>query len=127
MKKQGEFSGTWKDEKHKVKVTIPLIIFEDTGSQIVYCPALDISGYGHSEPEAFDSFQTSLGEFFRYTLNKNTLLSELIRMGWNIKNSKTKAMTPPPMSKLLIENENFSNIFNNFSFRKIDETIAIPA
>ena len=127
MKKQGEFSGTWKDEKHKVKVTIPLIIFEDTGSQIVYCPALDISGYGHSEPEAFDSFQTSLGEFFRYTLNKNTLLSELMRMGWNIKNSKTKAMTPPPMSKLLIENENFSNIFNNFSFRKIDETIAIPA
>lgn len=127
MKKRGEFTGTWKDDKHKVDVKIPLILFEDSGSQIVYCPALDVSGYGEDEHKALESFEICLGEFFKYTINKNTLRAELQRMGWNIKKSKTKPMTPPSMSKLLEENDNFSNIFNNFPFRKIDQTITLPA
>ena len=127
MKEESRFSGTWVDEKHKIDVTIPLIIFEDSGSQILYCPALDVSGYGRTEDEAYVSFKTSLGEFFTYTLNKKTLRQELQRMGWLLKKSKSKPMVLPTMSKLLNDNENFSNIFNNFPFKKINETIPFPA
>ncbi|MBE0663470.1 MAG: hypothetical protein IH597_13500 [Bacteroidales bacterium] len=82
MGKKIEISGTWEGHSHKVDVHLPLILFEDSGSQVVYCPALDVSGYGKSEDEAFESFEICLDEFFRYTINKNTFRAELQRLGW---------------------------------------------
>ena len=73
------------------------------------------------------SFEISLSEFFRYLINKKTFDKELKRLGWKIKKDHNKIMTPPLMSELLSGNENFSRIFNNFPFRKIDESIALPA
>jgi hypothetical protein len=126
MSKKAEISGTWKGQSHSVDVHLPLILFEDSGSQIVYCPALDVSGYGKSEDEAFESFKICLGEFFLYALNKNTFRTELQRLGWKLKRSKTKPMIPPDMTVLLSNNDNFSNIFNNFPFRKVDEAFSLP-
>lgn len=125
MPKQGEFSGNYKSGKDNINMNIPIILFEEDGSQIVYCPALDISGYGNNIDEAKESFEISLGEFFRYTLNKNTFISELSRMGWTIR-KKNKPMHPPEMSELLDKNENFSRIFNNFPFQKINKNISFP-
>jgi hypothetical protein len=127
MTPKAQFSGTWNNDQHKVMVNLPLILFEEDGSQIAYCPALDVSGYGQSEPEALESFKISLGEFLLYTIRKKTFTAEMKRMGWTIKKSSRKPMIPPTMSKLLEENENFSRIFNNFPFRKIDEPISLPA
>jgi hypothetical protein len=105
---------------------LPIIIFEEDGCQIMFCPALDISGYGKTEPEAQESFNIALGEFFLYTTHKNTFTSELQRMGWTIRKSKRKPMTPPPMSELLSKNDNFSRIFDNFPYRKINQSISMP-
>ena len=127
METNRKINGKWKNDQHTVNVNLSLIIFEEEGSSIVYCPALDVSGYGPNEDEAIESFEVSLGEFFQYTLHKKTFISELKRMGWTIKKSKTKPMTPPTMSKMLEENANFSHIFNNYPFKKINEQIAIPA
>ena len=127
METNRKINGKWKNDQHTVNVNLSLIIFEEEGSSIVYCPALDVSGYGLNENEAIESFEVSLGEFFQYTLHKKTFISELKRMGWTIKKSKTKPMTPPTMSKMLEENANFSHIFNNYPFKKINEQIAIPA
>ena len=127
METNRKINGKWKNDEHTVNVNLSLIIFEEEGSSIVYCPALDVSGYGPNEDEAIESFEVSLGEFFQYTLHKKTFISELKRMGWTIKKSKTKPMTPPTMSKMLEENANFSHIFNNYPFKKINEQIAIPA
>jgi hypothetical protein len=118
--------GQWVSGKNAIKVNLPLIQFEEDGSQIVYCPALDVSGYGNTEAEAMTSFSISLGEFFHYTTNKKTLASELKLMGWVIKKSKNKPMTPPPMSDLLESNDNFSRIFNSHPFRKFDKAFDLP-
>ncbi|MFA4853720.1 MAG: hypothetical protein WC599_14485 [Bacteroidales bacterium] len=126
MAKQAEFRGDYKSERDNLNMNLPVILFEEDGSQIVYCPALDIAGYGNNLDEAKESFKISLGEFFKYTLNKNTFKSELSRMGWTLRKSKYKPMHPPEMSKLLNTNENFNRIFNNFPFQKIDQNISFP-
>jgi hypothetical protein len=119
-------SGSWEDNHNTIDVNLPLIVFEEDNMHVVYCPALDVSGYGITEAEATDSFQVALSEFFRYTTHKKTFEAELKRLGWQIK-SRRKPMIPPTMAYLLSENENFSNIFNNFPFRKFNEAISLPA
>lgn len=127
MTPDGLISRTWKSSDKLIKFNLPLIIFEEDGSHIMYCPALDVSGYGDSEEQAKESFEICLGEFLLYTDHKKTFHDELQRMGWKIKKSSHKPMVPPDMSELLRNNENFSRIFNNFPFRKIDSPIALPA
>jgi len=126
MNTGGKLTGTWKNRQHGLNVSLSIISFEDSGSIVFYCPALDVSGYGKSDSEAEHSLFTSMSEFFTYTLNKNTFLSELRRLGWTIRNSKRKPMTPPTMTRLLEENENFSNIFNKFDFKKFDQQVSLP-
>ena len=107
MEKRQAYSGTYKSSVgHTIKMNIPIIIFEEDKNQIVYCPALDISGYGSSEAEAKESFETCLSEFFSYTLHKKTFFDVLKELGWTMKNSKHKPMMPPSMSKMLNENKN---------------------
>jgi len=48
-------SGQWVSGKKQIKVNLALIEFEEDGSRIVYCPALDVSGYGQSNPGKFKS------------------------------------------------------------------------
>lgn len=127
MAPQGEVKGIWNSGDREIQVHLPFIIFEQGSVHVVYCPALDISGYGTDEAEAFKSFEVSLGEFLLYTNNKGTFIAELKRMGWTVKTSKFKPMIPPPMSKLLEDNDNFSNIFNSYPFKKIDHSVTLPA
>ena len=107
-------------------VNLPIIKFEEDGCRIAYCPALELSGYGSNEEEAIESFKISLGEFFLYTTNKKTFEKEMERLGWIISQNKNIAMIPPPMTKLLQENDNFSRIFNEHSYYKEDLTIELP-
>jgi hypothetical protein len=120
------FAGSWISGVEKVDVKLSLIAFVEDNAHIIYCPALDLSGYGTDEKEAMESFQVVLGEFLLYTTNKKTFFDALRKMGWQIK-SKSKPFIPPSLSKLLDENENFSRIFNDHSFKKFDRKISIPA
>lgn len=126
MAKNGTFSGTWKSGSDNISVNLPIILFEEDGCQIMYCPALDVSGYGKTESEAQESFHISLGEFFLYTTRKKTFKMVLQNLGWTIRKSKFKPMHPPSMSDLLCNNDNFSRIFNNFNFRKVDQPFELP-
>lgn len=121
-----EFSGSWVGSKVKIKVRLDLISFEEEGTKIIYCPALDLSGYGNTESESKESFKIVLDEFFHYTRNKGTFDSELKRMGWTFKRRKNKPVTAPNMSYLLSENQYFSDIFNNHSFTKFNANIEMP-
>lgn len=124
-----KFSSTWQEGPHKIEVRVTLILFEDSNTHVVYCPALDLSGYGQTEKEAMESFRISLEEFIHYTINKKTFYNELRRLGWKIKGQKAQnrsIINPPNISDLLQKNANFNNIFNNFPFRKIDEQIELP-
>ena len=110
-----------------VTLKLPIIIFKEGGCSVVYCPPLDLCGYGITETEAKQSFRVTLDEFFNYSLHKNTLRNELTRLGWTLKKSKKKPMVPPSLSHSLEINENFSRIFNTHSFKKITTSVNIPA
>jgi hypothetical protein len=124
---KGTAEGSISINDQQVKVRLDVIIFRENGTSIVYCPPLEVYGYGADENEAQESFKISLTEFFRYCLNKNTLRLELKRLGWQLKKSKLKPMIPPTITELLSTNENLSRIYNNHDFRKTATDISIPA
>ncbi len=127
MSKKERITGQWVSGKNKIKCNLPLIIFEEENSFITYCPALDLSGYGSNEIEAKKSFEVTLSEYFRYTVNKKTLAKDLTKLGWIIKKSLKKEAIPPSLSNLLKNNDDFSRIFNTYDFQKRTTTINIPA
>jgi hypothetical protein len=120
-------TGTWTDGKHNIKVNLNIIIFKEDETQIVYCPALNITGYGVTEKEAMDSFKISIGEYFVYTSNKKTLRKDLESLGWKIRKSLRKPASPPDMTYLLNTNDEFRKIFDNYDYLKTSASIALPA
>jgi hypothetical protein len=117
--------GSYQKGNLQIRLNLDIIIFSEGESIIVYCPPLDLSGYGGDEMEARKSFETVLSEYFRYTLNMNTLKEDLRRLGWKIQNP-SKPAVPPPLQKLLRENENFNRIFNTYDFRKTVTPVELP-
>ena len=126
MESKKLFSGKWKSQGKEVKVTLPLIIFQEDNQQIAFCPALDLNGYGDTERQAIDAFQTSLGEYLLYTTNKGTLKNDLQSRGWIIKKSPNKPMRPPDMSLLLSSNDEFRRVFNTHDYKKINQSVNLP-
>lgn len=125
--KQLKVSAKYASKKGAINVNVPVISFIDEDTHIVYCPALDLSGYGKNETEAEVSFQMHLLEYLQYTTNKKTLWSDLKKLGWEIRKSVKKPATPPKMSELLEKNEEFSRIFNIYPYKKFDTGISLPA
>ncbi len=107
-----------------INVRLSVVLFKENNIHIAYCPAVDVYGYGENDSEARKSFEVSLAEFFRYGMEKNTLNSELAALGWTIKNGS--AVSPPDITTLLSNNNDFKTIFNTKPFRKIDKGVAIP-
>jgi hypothetical protein len=125
MAKKGHSKGFWEDNQRRIiNFSLPIILFVEEGSTIIYCPPLDISGYGKSEEEAIRSWETNLDEYFKYTIAKRSLISDLQKLGWQIE-SRMK-MTPPEMSQLLESNEDFKEIFNNREYKKLNKSVGIP-
>jgi len=124
--KQGQYQGNFNTRDAQFEVQLPVISFIDDNTHIIYCPALDLSGYGNDEFEAKGSFDTALKEYLIYTSNKKTLWADLKKLGWTVKKSKQKGATPPPISELLEKNLEFNRIFNNFPFKKYNTGISLP-
>ncbi|MBM3437476.1 MAG: hypothetical protein FJY07_14815, partial [Bacteroidetes bacterium] len=99
--RHGIMGGKWTKGNRQIEVSLPLIIFEEEGNQVVFCPALDLSAAGIDEQDALNAFQTTLGEYLLYTTNKKTLMADLRAHGWTVKKSVRKPMIPPDMSYLL--------------------------
>lgn len=124
---EGTTKGFISVDQNKIEGSLDIIIFKEDDTTIVYSPPLEVYGYGADENEAQESFRVSLAEFFRYCTNKNTLRTELKRLGWQMKRSKSKPMIPPPITELLSTNENLSRIYNNFDFRKTATNVSLSA
>ncbi|MCX6257943.1 MAG: hypothetical protein NTW49_08640 [Bacteroidia bacterium] len=125
MSKKAAVTGTWHDKNQQVDFVLPLIMFEEDESKIVYCPALDLSGYGKNDNEAADSFKIVLDEYLIYTTRKQSLVADLKALGWRIL-KKGKELIPPDMALLLNQNQNFSRIFNSHDFRKTTTSVSLP-
>jgi hypothetical protein len=128
LMKHLQYKGKFSANQGQVDLQIPLISFIDDNTHIIYCPVLDLSGYGNDKTEARKSFDSVLEEYLSYTINKKSLWTDLKKLGWVIKKSKKNpATTPPSMSEVLETNEEFSRIFNNYPFKKYNTAITLPA
>ena len=123
---QGNISGQRNFGQKSVELSVPLFHFIEDDTHYAYIPVFDLTGYGRSEDEAMASIQVVLDEFLRYTLNKNTLVFELQRLGWKIKGKKTP-MTAPQMSDLIHSNEQLRDIINHKQFRTSHYSVNVPA
>jgi len=108
----------------KYNVGLSLVEFEEDNVTIIYAPALDLSGYGYSQPEAKQSFFEALHEFFRYTNNKKTLDKVLKDLGWSVKGSKKKPkFNPPKDSDLVSLNPLYNEIVNSKNYKVSREDV----
>jgi len=120
---RGEFINVKGD---KISVTSPVVMFEQNQTEVIFCPTLEIYGYGKTTTEARDSLKNNLIEFINYTTNKGTFFKELKRMGWQVKKRK-KQYSVPSFSKMLRKNEKLVEILDNQNARIEQETFALPA
>jgi len=121
--------------RHKVEekardgmaMKLPVIIFKEDAATICYCPALDLSGYGHNEKEAIESYKYVVNEYLGHSAQQHTLEKDLKRLGWQIKRNLEKSIVPPPVTKLLANNNNFRRVFEKFDYKKLSTSINFPA
>ena len=125
MRRRSNIFGNFftKDNTHKIEVLVELIEYEDKGIYYAYTPSLNILGYGKSAPEARNSWEIMMEEYFRYTTNKKTLSKDLESYGWTI---TKKQMNPPSFSWLLQNNEQVSEVYNKHDFNKSTRQVRMP-
>lgn len=123
--KHTRFSGKYQDGKNTVEMNLPVMLFEEDGTQIAYLPMLDVSGYGNTEDDAIDSLKTSVDLYLKYTLNKKTLLDDLRAHGWIVK-KKTKPFIAPELTDILSKNEYLHDIVNNKRYRMDRVRVDMP-
>ena len=123
------YRGTLKSASgNVVDVSLSVLAYEDEGLQVIFSPALDVFGYGHTDQEARQSFDETLAEFLRYATNKGTLQAELVRLGWKTTGRLSRRIfKPPAFSSLLRGNEQLQDIVNHKDFRKYDRRVELPA
>ena len=122
------FEGHFDASRTKVDITVGLLQFEEDGNTIIYSPSFDLSGYGKNPEEAKKSFEITVAEFFRYTLNKKSLAMELKRLGWNVNQAdvKNRKFKTPGLAELITRNDYLQEILNKKEFTKFDQIIAMP-
>ncbi|MBS1622138.1 MAG: hypothetical protein JST10_13150 [Bacteroidetes bacterium] len=114
------------NDKGSINVKVSVLSFKENDAHIIFCPALDLSGSGNTEAEAKESFAITVREYLNYTIHKKTLWLDLKKLGWTIQKNKMKPAIPPPMSELLEANDEFSRIFDNYSYKKFDTGVNLP-
>lgn len=121
---RAQFKGTFNQGKYLINITLSLYIWKEKGLIFVYSPALDITGYGTSESEAKESFQTTLNEFVSYTHNKKTIFDELEHLGWTV-NRKKKRVHAPDFEDLRTDNNAFRNLLKRSNVKSENKNIEL--
>jgi len=121
------FFGKYSNDGLNIQIGLDIIRFTEDGITFMYAPALDITGYGENEVKARQSFELTMEEFLKYTLNKGTFRKELERLGWRVKGRKNnQKFIPPYFDKLFQERDYLAEIFREKDFTKQNEEVAIP-
>ena len=76
-------------------VNVEVLLFEEHGSFVAYCPALELSSYGDDKNDAKNAFEEALKIFIDDTSKKGTLEKFLLKLGWQLQ-QKPKANYQPP-------------------------------
>ena len=118
-------SGNFKNSRgNTAEFNLPLLTFQEDGLYFFYSPALDLTGYEKTKKEADSSFREALGQFLNYSINKNTLWSELKKLGWKV--SKKSTSRPPSLVDMVNKNQYLAEIFEEKQYQKTHSTVSLP-
>lgn len=84
--------------RNSINVNIELILFEEDGIWVAYCPALELSSYGDNENEAKQAFEEAMSIFLSETDRKGTLERYLLKLGWQLQQKPKPVYNPPTIS-----------------------------
>ena len=115
------------DTAENFKVQLDLYSFIEDESRVIFCPSLDLYGYGKTLEDAEKAFAFTLTSFLDYTTQKQTLVPILKKLGWEISENDASEIRPPQMDKLLMDNEGFKDLLTNKEYRKKHKQVTIPA
>jgi|GEM_PF-2932017 hypothetical protein len=110
-----------------VRVTISLVIFKEDGFYFAYSPALHVYGFDKNKKEAFKIFIKQLDTFIQYSINNNTLIDSLLKMGWkNLGAVKKPKMVMPELNELLEIDPEFKKIHLNKDYSIKTKEVKLP-
>jgi predicted RNase H-like HicB family nuclease len=123
--KKLDFSATLVASEATIKTQLPMYIFKEDNTYVVYCPCLDLSAAGATEREAKAEFAEILRLHIEYCVNKRTLFDDLKALGWVLK--KKKSAQAPEIKEMLDTNPVLQNIIYNKTYKAISHPVYIPA
>lgn len=86
--------------RNSVNVNIEVVLFEEDGMWVAYCPALELSSYGDDENDAKQAFEEAMAIFLSETDRKGTLERYLLKLGWQLQQKPKPVYNPPAISLL---------------------------
>lgn len=115
-----------KTEEGTGGIMLQVLFFEEDDTHFGYMPSLDLTGCGSTIQEAKDSLAVVFDEFLDYALQNNTLLSEMKRLGWSIR-EETNEVFAPLMSEMIATNEELREIINTKQYFTSTYRVDFPA
>lgn len=106
--------------RNSINVNVQVILFQEDGIWVAYCPALELSSYGDNENDAKEAFEEAMQIFLSETDRKGTLERCLLKLGWQLQQKPRPMYNQPNLSlqenkRLLRKNPHIYN-----------ERVAIP-
>lgn len=121
---KGRAKAEFRDGNKQIQLDISIFSWEENSVNFVYCPALDLTGYGYSFEEAKESFHVILEEYIKYTHNKKTIFNELEKLGWAVNRRKRKVVAPD-FEELLSDNDHFKDLYKNKNLVKDSSKVSL--
>jgi len=106
--------------RNSIHVSVQVVLFQEDGIWVAYCPALELSSYGDDENDAKGAFGEAMQIFLSETNRKGTLERCLLKLGWQLQQKPRPMYNQPNLSlqenrRLLRKNPHIYN-----------ERVAIP-
>lgn len=102
---------------------LAVIRFREDNWTIIYCPALNLNGYGKNVSEAEKAFASTLRIYLKDTVEERTLELDLEKLGWT---KNELGVKPPSITRLISFNPDFRKILNTRVYVKNHKKIALP-
>ena len=84
-------------------VSVQIQLMKEGATVVVYCPALDLCGYGKTADEAKKDFDIAFKIFVKETTKHGTLEKALEELGWKKIEAKNQSPRWQPQIELLGE------------------------
>lgn len=84
--------------RNSINVTVQVVLFQEDGIWVAYCPALELSSYGDDKDDAREAFEAAMKIFLSETDRKGTLERYLLKLGWQLQQKPRPIYNQPNFS-----------------------------